>query len=393
MGAPRPSWLPRGRDGGWDRAGHPAWFAPAVGPPAPGPLERLAEALAAGGAASLRYDPRGCGESGGDWAASSLFTRIDDARDAIGAMRSRRELDLRRTAIVGHGEGAVIAISVAIGDPAIGAVGLVGPPARSFRDVLRRGAAERERSGVRSRASLRCRPRPCRRGAHRTGAAAGAAMELRVGGASVSIELAAWEQAIHTPALALATMLHRHVVIAHGSRDAWAHPDESRLLATVLAEAGNQPVLQIVDGAGHDLAEAEGRPHRCVRRSARRRHGAARAAAGAGGDRGDDRRSEHDARLSDVTRLAAGDPAPDFSLAADDGSIVSSESLAGSRYVLYFYPKDDTPGCTAQACGLRDSWSRVTETGVQLFGVSPDSVKSHVKFREKYALPYRLLSD
>ena len=80
-------------------------------------------------------------------------------------------------------------------------------------------------------------------------------------------------------------------------------------------------------------------------------------------------------------------------MAADDGSTVSSESLAGSRYVLYFYPKDDTPGCTAQACSLRDSWSRVTDTGVELFGASPDSVKSHVKFREKYALPYRLLSD
>ena len=80
-------------------------------------------------------------------------------------------------------------------------------------------------------------------------------------------------------------------------------------------------------------------------------------------------------------------------MTADDGTTVGSESLAGSRYVLYFYPKDDTPGCTAQACSLRDSWSRVTDTGVELFGVSPDSVKSHVKFREKYALPYRLLSD
>ena len=94
-----------------------------------------------------------------------------------------------------------------------------------------------------------------------------------------------------------------------------------------------------------------------------------------------------------MTRLSAGDPAPRFEMTADDGSSVSSESLAGSRYVLYFYPKDDTPGCTKQACGLRDSWSRVTDTGVQLFGVSPDSVRSHVKFREKYALPYRLLSD
>jgi thioredoxin-dependent peroxiredoxin len=94
-----------------------------------------------------------------------------------------------------------------------------------------------------------------------------------------------------------------------------------------------------------------------------------------------------------MSRLEAGDPAPAFEMTADDGSVVSSESLARSRYVLYFYPKDDTPGCTAQACGLRDSWSRVAETGVQVFGVSPDSIKSHVKFREKYDLPYRLLSD
>jgi peroxiredoxin Q/BCP len=94
-----------------------------------------------------------------------------------------------------------------------------------------------------------------------------------------------------------------------------------------------------------------------------------------------------------MARLEVGDPAPEFSMTADDGTQVSSADLAGSRYVLYFYPKDDTPGCTAQACSIRDSWSRVTSTGATLFGVSPDSVKSHVKFREKYALPYRLLSD
>ena len=94
-----------------------------------------------------------------------------------------------------------------------------------------------------------------------------------------------------------------------------------------------------------------------------------------------------------MTRLREGDPAPDFEMSSDDGSTVSSASLAGTRYVLYFYPKDDTPGCTAQACGLRDSWSRVTDTGVLLFGVSPDSVRSHAKFRAKYALPYPLLSD
>jgi thioredoxin-dependent peroxiredoxin len=94
-----------------------------------------------------------------------------------------------------------------------------------------------------------------------------------------------------------------------------------------------------------------------------------------------------------MTRLTAGEPAPRFEMAADDGSLVSGDSLAGHSYVLYFYPKDDTPGCTKQACGLRDSWSRVAETGVPVFGVSPDSVKSHAKFRDKYTLPYRLLSD
>ena len=92
-------------------------------------------------------------------------------------------------------------------------------------------------------------------------------------------------------------------------------------------------------------------------------------------------------------RLEVGDPVPDFAMTADDGAVVTSKDLTGTRYVLYFYPKDDTPGCTAQACSLRDSWSRVTGTGVTLFGVSPDSVKSHVTFRAKYALPYALLSD
>ena len=80
-------------------------------------------------------------------------------------------------------------------------------------------------------------------------------------------------------------------------------------------------------------------------------------------------------------------------MAADDGTLVSSDAMKGRRYILYFYPKDDTPGCTTQACGLRDSWDRVEATGIEIFGVSPDSVKSHVKFRQKYDLPYRLLSD
>ena len=98
-------------------------------------------------------------------------------------------------------------------------------------------------------------------------------------------------------------------------------------------------------------------------------------------------------QAQETRRLEAGERAPEWQMAADDGSTVSSGDLAGERYVLYFYPKDDTPGCTKQACGIRDNIGRVTATGVKLFGVSPDSVKSHVKFRDKYALPYPLLSD
>jgi peroxiredoxin Q/BCP len=94
-----------------------------------------------------------------------------------------------------------------------------------------------------------------------------------------------------------------------------------------------------------------------------------------------------------MTRLSVGDQAPAFEMTADDGSVVSNESLAGRRYVLYFYPKDDTPGCTTQACSLRDNFERVMATGIQVFGVSPDSVKSHQRFRAKYDLPYRLLAD
>lgn len=94
-----------------------------------------------------------------------------------------------------------------------------------------------------------------------------------------------------------------------------------------------------------------------------------------------------------MTRPAAGDPVPPFEMTADDGSVVSSDSLLGTRYVLYFYPADDTPGCTRQACSMRDNFGRVTATGVEVYGVSPDSVRSHLKFRDKYDLPFRLLSD
>ncbi|HLA65395.1 MAG TPA: thioredoxin-dependent thiol peroxidase [Candidatus Saccharimonadales bacterium] len=88
-----------------------------------------------------------------------------------------------------------------------------------------------------------------------------------------------------------------------------------------------------------------------------------------------------------------GEPAPAFRMTADDGSVVSNESMTGQRYVLYFYPKDDTPGCTTQACSLRDNYEQLMATGIEVFGVSPDSVASHVKFRAKFDLPYRLLAD
>lgn len=91
--------------------------------------------------------------------------------------------------------------------------------------------------------------------------------------------------------------------------------------------------------------------------------------------------------------LGVGDQAPSFELPDHAGGTVSSESLSGHPYVLYFYPKDDTPGCTTQACGFRDSFADFEAAGVRVIGVSPDSVASHQKFAGKYGLPFTLLSD
>ena len=88
-----------------------------------------------------------------------------------------------------------------------------------------------------------------------------------------------------------------------------------------------------------------------------------------------------------------GKPAPDFSLTSDGGETVTLSDLRGRPVVLYFYPKDDTPGCTTQACGIRDVYGEFERAGAVVLGVSPDSEKSHVKFREKYGLPFTLLSD
>ena len=88
-----------------------------------------------------------------------------------------------------------------------------------------------------------------------------------------------------------------------------------------------------------------------------------------------------------------GQPAPDFELASDEGERLRLSSLLGRAVVLYFYPKDDTPGCTAQACGIRDAWGEFERAGAVVLGVSPDGEASHQKFKEKYDLPFTLLAD
>ena len=88
-----------------------------------------------------------------------------------------------------------------------------------------------------------------------------------------------------------------------------------------------------------------------------------------------------------------GKPAPDFELRADDGRTVKLSDLRGKPVVLYFYPKDDTPGCAAQACGIRDSYAEFKARGAEVLGISVDDETSHQAFREKYNLPFTLLAD
>ena len=88
-----------------------------------------------------------------------------------------------------------------------------------------------------------------------------------------------------------------------------------------------------------------------------------------------------------------GKPAPPFALPSDTGDTVSLASLRGKSVVLYFYPKDNTPGCTRQACGIRDAWGEFENRGAVVLGVSPDSAARHKKFRDKYDLPFTLLAD
>ncbi|MCW2927392.1 MAG: alkyl hydroperoxide reductase/Thiol specific antioxidant/Mal allergen [Thermoleophilia bacterium] len=98
--------------------------------------------------------------------------------------------------------------------------------------------------------------------------------------------------------------------------------------------------------------------------------------------------------MTTTSALDIGQPVPDLTLSDDQGRDVSLRALAGSRVVLYFYPKDDTPGCTTQACELRDTWSEFDGVDdLVVYGVSPDGAEAHQKFRAKHDLPFHLLVD
>jgi len=91
--------------------------------------------------------------------------------------------------------------------------------------------------------------------------------------------------------------------------------------------------------------------------------------------------------------LKVGDQAPDFELPADDGRTIRLSDFRGKRVVVYFYPKDNTSGCTTQACGFRDRYPDIQERNAVVFGISPDGIASHQKFKTKYDLPFLLLAD
>jgi peroxiredoxin Q/BCP len=94
-----------------------------------------------------------------------------------------------------------------------------------------------------------------------------------------------------------------------------------------------------------------------------------------------------------VADLKVGDPAPEFTALTDSGETVSLAQYRGKKVILYFYPKDDTPGCTTQSCGFRDQYPVIEEKNAVVLGVSPDGQKSHAKFKTKFNLPFTLLVD
>jgi len=94
-----------------------------------------------------------------------------------------------------------------------------------------------------------------------------------------------------------------------------------------------------------------------------------------------------------MSKIKVGDPAPDFTAVTDSGATLRLSDLRGKRVVLFFYPKDDTPGCTTQACSFRDQYPVLEEKNAVVLGISPDGAKSHQKFKSKHNLPYTLLVD
>lgn len=94
-----------------------------------------------------------------------------------------------------------------------------------------------------------------------------------------------------------------------------------------------------------------------------------------------------------MSKINIGDKAPDFKGKNQNGETISLKDFKGKKVILYFYPKDDTPGCTAESCNLRDNYADLKKKGYEIIGVSADDVKSHKKFADKYALPFSLIAD
>ena len=97
--------------------------------------------------------------------------------------------------------------------------------------------------------------------------------------------------------------------------------------------------------------------------------------------------------MQSFTKLEVGNPAPDFAASSTSGQVIRLADLKGKKVVLYFYPKDDTPGCTVEGCGFRDQYQKIKSTGAEIIGVSTDDVESHKAFTAKYSLPFPLVAD
>ena len=241
------SFLPRDRDGNFDRLGHPRWFADADDDHRL--LARLAASLASVGVASLRYDKRGSGESAGEWESADLFALVDDARDAVTHLRQHPAVDPTRIGLIGHGEGGLLAMSVAPADPAIGPLTLIGVPARSVRDVLRWGASHRRGAGP---AGIRALDRAAEELIERVERGE-PAMDLVIGPERVRLGLRGWHQLFGTPGRALASLQDRSVTVVHGLADEWVNPADAALLTAALPQSAG--AARLLPGAGHDLDE------------------------------------------------------------------------------------------------------------------------------------------